>query len=88
MAKLGSPSPARGSPDVRFRAQIEAALASGVALEDMRLRLTLRDTSLLTRDPKVPVADISYSGGVMRFLGVQVEKGGIDSSVLDIGRTT
>ena len=73
------------TPDGRFRAQIEAAVAEGVAREDMTLRLTLRDVHLMSRDPATPVADISYAGGVMRFLGVRVEKGGIESSVLDRG---
>lgn len=71
-----------GSPDRRFRDQIEAALADGVALEDLTLHLTLRDVSLLSRDPAVPMTDISYTNGVMRFLGVKVEKGGVDVSSL------
>jgi hypothetical protein len=82
MAKLPTPRPP-ASPDARFRDQIEAAAAEGVPREDMTLRLTLRDTHLLTRDPKTPLADISYSGGVMRFLGVKVEKGGVADSTLD-----
>ena len=82
---MAKPPPAGGSPDQRFRGQIEAALAEGVACEDMTLRLTLRDSTLLARDPKTPLADISYAGGVMRFLGVKVEKGGVDASALDRG---
>jgi hypothetical protein len=73
------------SPDNRFRGQIETALADGAAPADMILRLTLRDANLLTRDPKTPVADISFRDGVMRFLGVRVEKGGVPVSVLDRG---
>lgn len=80
------PPPSRlESPDRRFRGQIEAAIAEGVAPEVMVLRLTLRDVTLMSRDHATPVADISYSGGVMRFLGVRVEKGGVASSVLDRG---
>ena len=75
----------RASPSARFRTQIEAALADGVAAEDMTLRLTLRDTSLLTRDPNTPTADISYAGGEMRFLGVRIETGGVPTSVLERG---
>ncbi|MBJ7413406.1 MAG: hypothetical protein JHD15_24050 [Phenylobacterium sp.] len=71
------------SPDGRFRAMIQSAVADGVAAEDMVLRLTLRDVSLLTRDPATPVTDISYANGVMRFLGVRVEKGGVPESILD-----
>jgi len=74
---------AAGSPDRRFRDQIETAVSEGVALEDMVLRLTLRDVSLLSRDPAVPVTDISFSGGVMRFLGVRIEKGGVAMSALE-----
>lgn len=86
MAKL-PPAPRKsGSPDMRFRTQIETAIADGVPLEDMTLRLTLRDTQLLTRDPATPVADISFTGGVMRFIGVKVEKGGVSDSVLDRGK--
>ena len=71
-----------GSPDRRFRDQIETAVAEGVAREDMILHLTLRDVSLLSRDPAVPVTDISFTGGVMRFLGVRIEKGGVAASAL------
>jgi hypothetical protein len=85
MAKLPPTARPPGSPDTRFRTQIEAAVAEGVAREDMTLRLTLRDASLLTRDPATPVADISYAGGAMRFLGVKIEKGGVADSVLDRG---
>ncbi|HEX7885389.1 MAG TPA: hypothetical protein VF474_05385 [Phenylobacterium sp.] len=76
-----------GSPDRRFRGQIESAVADGVALDDMTLRLTLRDVSLLSRDPATPVTDISYANGVMRFLGVKIEKGGVPISALDRGAT-
>jgi len=86
MAKLPPPPRKSGSPDMRFRTQIETAIADGVPLEDMTLRLTLRDTQLLTRDPATPVADISFTGGVMRFIGVKVEKGGVSDSVLDRGK--
>jgi len=42
---------ARKSPAVRFRAEIEQAVADGFACEDMRLRLTLGEASRLKRDP-------------------------------------
>ena len=74
-----------GSPNVRFRPQIEAAVAEGVAPADMTLRLTLRDVTLLSRDPVIAVEDISFTGGEMRFLGVRVEKGGVPESRLDRG---
>lgn len=87
MAKAPTGRPAAaGSPDSRFRKQIEAALTEGVAREAMVLRLTLRDVHLMTRDPATPLADISYADGEMRFLGVLVAKGGVEASRLDIGQ--
>ncbi len=71
------------SPDTRFRLQIETALAGGSSREEMVLHLTYRDANLLTRDPATPLADISFSDGVMRFLGVRVEKGGVPISALE-----
>lgn len=81
---MSRPAPVRRQPppDVRFRAEIDAAVAEGLAREDMVLRLTLRDASLLARDRHIPVADISYAGGVMRFLGVRIEQGGVPESIL------
>jgi hypothetical protein len=75
----------RGSAAVHFRREIEAAQAEGVAPDDLTLKLTLRDTAELKRDPQVAVADISFSGGVMRYLGVKVEQGGVPASVLQRG---
>ncbi|PZQ64285.1 MAG: hypothetical protein DI570_06030 [Phenylobacterium zucineum] len=75
----------RGDPEVRFRKQIDAAVADSATLESMTLRLTLRDVSLLSRNPAIPLTDISYVGGEMRFLGVRVEKGGVPESRLDRG---
>jgi hypothetical protein len=67
---------------IHFRAEIEKAEAEGVAREDMTLRLTLNDVNQLRRDGSLPVADISFAGGVMRYLGVKVEQGGVGQSVL------
>lgn len=83
-AQSSAPRPA-GPPAPRFRTQIDAAVAEGVNLKDMTLRLTLTDLTKLKRDPSVPVADISFTGGVMRYLGVKVEQGGVTESVLDRG---
>lgn len=77
--------PRRKPPGPRFRTEIEAAAAEGVALEAMTLRLTLSDVSALKRDRDLPVTDISFAGGVMRYLGVKVEQGGVTESVLDRG---
>jgi hypothetical protein len=67
---------------IRFRKEIEAAAAEGVSREEMSLELTHSDISLLKRDPSVPVSDISFVGGVMRFLGVRVQEGGVTESRL------
>ena len=73
------------SPGAVFRKQIEAALAAGAAPEDMTLRLTLGDVSKIRRDRSLALADLSFSGGVMRFLGVKVEQGGVAASNLETG---
>jgi len=73
---------ARTSPAVRFRAEIEEALGEGLAREDLTLKLTHGDVSLLKRDRNVPIADISFAGGAMRFLGVVIEEGGVTRSEL------
>ena len=72
----------RAPPAVHFRGEIEKAEAAGLAREDMTLRLTLTDVSKLKRDASLAVADISFSGGAMWFLGVKVEAGGVPVSVL------
>jgi hypothetical protein len=68
-----------------FRAQIEAAEAEGVTRDDMTLRLTLGDVHKLKRDPGIALSDISFAGGVMRYLGVKIEPGGVAASALDRG---
>jgi hypothetical protein len=73
---------ARVSPAIRFRADIEQALSDGLDLGDLTLRLTLNDVSLLKRDRSLAVADISFAGGAMRFLGVKIEEGGVAQSEL------
>jgi hypothetical protein len=76
-------SPARRAvAAIHFRSEIEKAEAEGVAREDMTLRLTLRDVNQLRRDGSLPVADISYADGAMRYLGVKVAQGGVAESVL------
>ena len=71
-----------GSAASYFRGKIEAAEAEGVSREDMTLHLTLNDVDQLKRDRSLPVADISFAGGVMRFLGVKVVQGGVAASAL------
>jgi hypothetical protein len=77
------PAPPRPIPAaVRLRKQIEAAEAGGLARSDMMLRLTLSDVSHLKRDRTLGVSDISFEDGVMRFLGVKTEQGGVTQSEL------
>ena len=80
--KSPAPSPRRAAASTHFRGEIEKAEAAGVARDDMTLRLTLSDVSQLRRDATLAVADISFAGGVMRYLGVKVEQGGVPVSVL------
>ena len=68
---------------VGFRLWIEDAEREGFARDAMALRLTLRDAAALRRDNNLPVEDISYAGGTMRYLGVQVIAGGVERSSLD-----
>lgn len=78
-------APRRSDPAVVFRREIEAAVARGVDPADMVLKLTLTDASHLKRDRNLGVADIAFKDGVMRFLGVAVEQGGVSASVLETG---
>jgi hypothetical protein len=73
---------ARPTVAIRFRAEIEQAAAQGVALADMTLHLTLGDVEQLKRDRTLPVADISFAGGTMTYLGVTIVKGDVSGSVL------
>lgn len=68
----------------RFRAEIEKASAQGAALDDLALHLTLGDVEQLKRDRAVAMADISFFGGTMTFLGVKVIKGEVPVSVLRV----
>ncbi|MFL5294958.1 MAG: hypothetical protein ACJ798_01120 [Phenylobacterium sp.] len=67
------------------RGAIEKAEQDGIDRGQMILRMTLRDASELKRDPSVALADISFGGGAMRYLGVRVEQGGVTLSTLDRG---
>lgn len=90
---MASPNPQkparrRGSAAEEARIAIELADEDGVARAVMTLRMTLRDVSELKRDPKVPMADISYGPDGMRYLGVAVDQGGVTQSTLDRGDTS
>jgi hypothetical protein len=71
-----------------FRTAIEKAEAEGARRDEMVLRLTSRDAADLKRDKTIAVADISFAGGVMRFLGVKVVQGGLEPSALDVSGET
>jgi len=66
----------------RFRGEIERAASEGVALGDLALHLTLGDISQLKRDRTVALADISFAGGAMTYLGVTVVVGNVPQSAL------
>lgn len=65
-----------------LRNAITEAESRGVKRKKMTLHLTLRDASLLKRSREVADDEISFEGGEMRFLGVQVEIGAVSVSAL------
>ena len=68
----------------KLRDWIAAAEREGAEPGDMVLRLTLGDASELRRDRTIPLHEIRFDKGEMRFLGVKVAEGGITASRLDI----
>jgi hypothetical protein len=78
-------APRRTDPAVIFRKEIELAKSQGADEAQMVLKLTLSDASRLKRDPNVAVSDIAFRDGVMHFLGVRVEQGGVSGSALETG---
>ena len=81
-ANRGSPIRPRRPAEI-LREAIDKAVAEGGKLDDMMLLLTLSDASELKRDRTLAVEDISFAGGIMRFLGVKVTPGGVTSSRLE-----
>jgi hypothetical protein len=77
-----SSTPRRASAAAHLRQEIEKAEADGVSRASMTLKLTYGDVHQLKRDPDLPLTDISFADGVMRFLGVKVEQGGVAESSL------
>ena len=75
-------SPRRVSAALQFRAEIEKAEADGVSRDELSLHLTLSDASELKRDRTLPLTDISFADGTMRYLGVKIVQGGVSTSVL------
>jgi hypothetical protein len=78
------PKPPGPPPTVaaRFRAEIDRAASEGVDIADLALHLTLGDVEQLKRDRALAVADISFFGGTMTYLGVKVVKGDVPASIL------
>ena len=79
-----APTAAPDPPGLRFRLAIEKAKTDGTPASSLVLQLTHRDASLLKRDPRLPVADISFSDGAMHYLGVKIVEGETKSSELVI----
>ncbi len=77
-----APPIVRPTVAVRFKNDILAAAADGIDLGDLALHLTLGDVEQLKRDRAIAVADISFTGGTMRYLGVKVVKGDTPASEL------
>lgn len=80
--KAVPPAAPRPTVAMRFRTEIQHAASEGVVLDELALHLTLGDVELLKRDRSLPVADISFTGGTMRYLGVKVVKGDVPASEL------
>ena len=72
------------APAQKFRAAIEQALQDGVDTDALLLRLTLGDFSRLKRDREISTDSISFVGGEMRYLGVKVVAGEVQTSALVI----
>ncbi len=74
-----TPPPAPGK---KFKAAIEQARLDGIDPSALLLRLTLGDMSRLKRDREIAADDISFKGDEMRYLGVKVVGGDIETSAL------
>ena len=69
-------------PGQKFRSAIEQAKLDGLDPAAMVLRLTLGDISRLKRDRAVAADEISFAGDEMRYLGVKVIGGDVETSAL------
>jgi hypothetical protein len=76
-----TPPPAPGK---KFKAAIEQAKLEGVDPSALLLRLTLGDVSRLKRDREIAADEISFAAGEMRYLGVKVVGGDVETSALVI----
>ena len=84
MAKEREAPAQKPATEADFRRAIDKAAEDGVARDQMVLHLTLRDEAHLKMNRTLPIEDISFAGGEMRFLGVKVVKGGVTVSKLEL----
>lgn len=75
------------APGKKFRAAIEQARLEGIDPSALLLRLTLSDISRLKRDREIAAEEISFADGEMRYLGVKVVGGDVETSALVILQT-
>jgi hypothetical protein len=75
------------APGKKFRAAIEQARLEGIDPSALLLRLTLSDVSRLKRDREIAAEEISFADGEMRYLGVKVVGGDVETSALVILQT-
>lgn len=75
------------APGKKFKAEIEQARLDGIDPSALLLRLTLSDVSRLKRDREIAADDISFAGDEMRYLGVKVAGGDVETSALIILQT-
>jgi hypothetical protein len=75
------------APGKKFKAAIEQARLDGVDTSALLLRLTLGDLSRLKRDREIAADAISFAGDEMRYLGVKVVGGDVETSALVILQT-
>jgi hypothetical protein len=83
------PPPAQSppAPGKKFKAAIEQARLDGIDPSALLLRLTLGDISRLKRDREITADEISFAGDEMRYLGVKVVGGDVETSALVILQT-
>ena len=75
------------APGKKFRAAIEQARLDGIDPSALLLKLTLGDVARLKRDREIAANEISFAGDEMRYLGVKVVGGDVETSALVILET-
>ena len=87
MAPRPPQAPPPPAPGRKFKAAIEQARLEGIDPSALLLRLTLGDVSRLKRDREIAADEISFAGDEMRYLGVKVVGGDVETSALVILQT-